>query len=377
MRGRGEGTLQQRGPDKWRLRVYTGQDPTGRPHQISRTVTARNRTEALKELRKLANEVDQGRHAPRQTITVGHLLREWMANNQQDMAVLTRESYTRVINNHLAPGLGRHEISKVTALHLDRYYQTKTAAGLKPRSIRIHHAILSAAFEAAIRWGWIERNPARLAKPPKLDRVARFTPEVDEVRQLIAAAGDDEDLKTSIMLMAITGCRRGELCGLAWADVDRLRLRLKFERQRIPAAGGDITTPLKHGEGRLVSLGQLGLSVIDHYRRVTEDRAAQLGVEPEWAGWLISPDCGRTPLSPRSLDGQIRALGRKCGVPVTAHAFRRFAATFMVGSGVDVRTAANRLGHSTNVLLDAYAQFLPERDSAAAIELERKVLGDD
>jgi hypothetical protein len=32
------------------------------------------------------------------------------------------------------------------------------------------HSILSGAFEAAMRWEWTDRNPARSAKPPTLTR---------------------------------------------------------------------------------------------------------------------------------------------------------------------------------------------------------------
>lgn len=378
MRGRGEGTVEDRGHGRWRLRVYIGPDPlTGHPRQVSRTVRVHTKTEALKELRKLASEVDRGQHTLQSRTTVSQLLAEWMRHAGDSHATLTRQGYASVIKHHLDPGLGKLEVGKVTAYHLDRYYRAKAAAGMKPRTVRIHHSILSAAFGRAVKWGWIDRNPAALASPPKLDRVRRFTPEVDQVRQLIAAAGDDEDLKTSIMLLAITGCRRGELCGLKWADVNTVKLTLRIERQRIPVKGGDVTAPLKQGEGRQVALGPLGLAVIDHYRAVTEERGRQLGITPLLEGWLISPDCGLSPTKARTLGVQITRLGKSCGVPVTTHAFRRFAATFMVGSGVDVVTAARRLGHTPDVMLDAYAGFLPAQDVVAAGELERKVLGDD
>jgi hypothetical protein len=32
------------------------------------------------------------------------------------------------------------------------------------------HSILSGAFEAAMRWEWTDRNPARSARPPTLHR---------------------------------------------------------------------------------------------------------------------------------------------------------------------------------------------------------------
>ncbi len=57
---------------------------------------------------------------------------------------------------------------------------------LKPTSIRRHHAVLSPALSQAVRWGWIERNPAERAQPPPLDHVELRVPTVEEVRALLS-----------------------------------------------------------------------------------------------------------------------------------------------------------------------------------------------
>ncbi len=41
---------------------------------------------------------------------------------------------------------------------------------MSPGAVRRVHAILSAALNYAVSWGWIERNPADYAHPPKLAR---------------------------------------------------------------------------------------------------------------------------------------------------------------------------------------------------------------
>jgi integrase len=80
-------------------------------------------------------------------------------------------------------------------------------------TIRQIHAILSGAFVAAVRWEWIDRNPAGSAKLPK---ARNRSPTPADVATVIAAARDQElDLLALYMwLAAVTGARRGELCGL-------------------------------------------------------------------------------------------------------------------------------------------------------------------
>lgn len=368
-RGRGEGTYQARGKGVYRLRVYVGRDPiTGRPRQASRTVKAANDTEARKALRRFVGDVEQGRVAKvGPSATVGDLLQAWLAHlASEGRAQTTIESYTQIVERHLVPAFGTKPLAKLTAHDLDAYYQAAQAAGVAPRSVRLRHAVVSSALAQACRWEWIDRNVARNARPPKLPRGMKFIPKLDQVRQLIGAAEDDIELAAAVALAAITGARRGELCGLRWPDWDPKTGTLLIERQRARVKGGVITTAPKVGDGGRVALGEFGTAVLVRYRSEIEARAAALRVEPDWTGWLLSGDCGRTPMDPKDLGDSITALGKRAGVPVTTHAFRRFAATYMLASGVDVRTAAGRLRHTPEMLLRVYAGFVPSRDEAAA-----------
>ena len=378
-RGRGEGTYREVRKGVYRLRVYVGRDPiTGKPRQASRTVKAANDAGARRLLRRFVGELEEGQVARVGThATVASLIEAWLAQiATTGKAVTTVETYRIVANKHLIPALGRLELGSVSARDLDLYYQAQLTAGMAARTVRLHHSILSRVFTQAVRWEWMARNPAKTANPPAVPRGVKFVPEVEQVRRLLEAAHDIE-LATAVALAAVTGARRGELCGLRWSDVDWQNGTLWIVRQRVRVTGGQHTVGLKHdptGQGRTIHLDALGLEVLRRYRLEVEARAARLGVTLPPDAWLLSADCVN-PLSPKWLSDSITALGKKTKVPVTTHAFRRFAATQMVGSGVDVRTAAARLGHTPDMLLRVYAGFLPARDAAAAEGLGGLVLG--
>lgn len=61
---------------------------------------------------------------------------------------------------------------------------------LSAPTIRQIHAILSGMFGAAVRWEWIDRNPADSAKLPKALPRKPSSPEPDVVAKLIATARD-------------------------------------------------------------------------------------------------------------------------------------------------------------------------------------------
>jgi integrase len=328
-------------------------------------------------MRAFLHELSEAGEPGEGDTTMSVLFRRWLENLADSKAKSTVETYRTVIGTHLEPAFGRRKLRDVTPYSLDQYYAARQKAGMGPRTIRQHHAILSSAFTQAMRWEWIDRNPARLASPPPIPRQKRIIPEVEQVHKLLDAAGGDVELATAIFLAAVTGARRGELCGLRWCDIDWGEGTLRIERQRVPLEGGEATVPLKHGDGRTVAVGPVGLAVLRWYRGLTEERADLLEVAVPPDGWLLSKDCGRSPLRSKGLGEAITDLGRRAGVPVTTHAFRRFAATQMVGTGVDVRTAAGRLGHTPDMLLRVYAGFMPSRDRLAAEGLEALVLPPD
>jgi integrase len=55
----------------------------------------------------------------------------------------------------------------------------------------------------------------------------------------------------------------------------------------------------------------------------------------------------------------------------TFHVLRHSHAVALLTAGVDVRTAAGRLGHTPTVLLRTYAHFVKPADQAAAKRLEQ------
>ena len=386
-RPKGTGSVRETTTGVWRVRVYVGPDPiTQKPRQVERTVRG-TKSAAEAQRRRLEREVSEGKHLGVKG-TVADLLEAWLDHLERiGRRPATVETYRTVIQAHVLPTLGGLQLRKLTAYDLDAYYASKAqvggnarqkSTGLGPNTIRQHHALLSSALTQAVKWGWIDKNPAAAASPPGKKKSGRRAPEPAQIRALIEACGDDIDLATAVALGAITGARRGELCGLQWRDVDWGEARIRFERQRVPGKGGDQTRPLKGrdgGDAKTLSLGPGGVAVLRRYAEALTARATQLGIEPDSEGWLLSYDCGHTPMNAKGLGHAITALGKRAGLPVTTHYLRYFAATQMVGAGVDVRTAAGRLGHTPEMLLRVYADFMPSRDLEAARGLEAMVLG--
>jgi len=373
IKGRGKSAI-------YELRVATGRDPvTGKYGQVSRrwpgyAADDPEVTTADKALAKLVKELESGRsgRTPGAGVTVDQLLTKWLKQiTSEGRSPTTLREYKRLIEKRISPALGPVPAVKVTALELDEFYQGLTDEGLAPASVRQVHAILRAGFRQAVKWKYLASNPATDTSPPKLVSKTVTAPTVAEVQAMIQAAdADDPDMATLIALAAVTGARRGELCGLRWGDVDWTGHTLNIERSVATMGRRQlITKDTKTHAARRLALDTFGEETLKRHLRVTEDRAADLGLSVTPDSPIFTYDLVR-PIAPDTVSHYVRSIATKVGVDTHLHALRHFAATELIGAGHDVRTVAGRLGHrDASVTLKVYSHALPERDRDAAAAL--------
>jgi integrase len=267
--------------------------------------------------------------------------------------------------------IGTVRLSKLTAHQLDRMYADLMAGGMSAATIKMHHSILSSALHQAVKWDLVSRAATDNATPPRVTRFRASAPDVETVRALVAKAEETHPvLSATITLAAVTGCRRGELCGLRWSDIDRDRRVLHIRRaaKMAPDSNGVVIRPTKTHQERAVSLDAVMLAVLDTHRSRVEEWAAQaqVSVDPDGYGLTLDPT-GRTPTSPNVLTRAFVRLTTRLGVTCRFHDLRHFTATQLIGAGVDPAVVGGRLGHAdANTTLRVYSHALAQRDRAAA-----------
>ena len=186
------GTMREKGPGRWDLRVFLGRDPiTGKPKQISRAYIAprrepgAGRREAAKQLAALIAEVERGGHGA-STATFGVLLDEWTTHGERmGWSPKTLHEYRRKIDKQIRPALGAKRLDKLTAHDLDRFYAAQLGTGLAERTVHHLHRIISAALRQGRKWGWVTSNVADDATPPTPRKVELSVPSPAQVSALI------------------------------------------------------------------------------------------------------------------------------------------------------------------------------------------------
>src|SRR6516225_3543613 len=107
----GDGTLDQRGPDIWRLRYRAG------GKRVSQSFRGTKR-DAQKELRRLIRSADTGEHVTPDRLTLGRWIERWLAagapgRRQRALRGRTLERYEQLMRVHVASALGDRALQKL------------------------------------------------------------------------------------------------------------------------------------------------------------------------------------------------------------------------------------------------------------------------
>ena len=397
------GSIRDRGPVKdssgaviarrWQLRLYAGIDPTTeKPRQHVRTITAKTKRDAQKALDDFAREM--GRDGPTTTKTVGQLLDEYMMHSEARGRAPRTVHEGRREATVISGELGRIQVAKLTPRHLDDFYrkllegkidtrittkQRGDGAGraLSPSSVRRFHGTISAALNQAIKWGWITRNPAKLASPPGLPKRELVIPSRDEINAIVTAArAEDERRGMLLAIAALTGMRRGELCGLKWEDIGPGGLRVRRSLYRLNGVSGEKSP--KGGSGRDVALDPMSMALLGAWRAQCEKWAVDAGEDPARLVYVVSTSAnGKTPVNPDVLSSFVYRQCKKLGLGhIHLHSFRHWVVTETLASGASVRDVADFVGHAdAKLTLNTYSHATGERQRVLAAGLAASLLG--
>jgi integrase len=256
---------------------------------------------------------------------------------------------------------------------------------MSPKTIRQIHAILSGAFVAAVRWEWIDRNPAASAKLPKTRHRSPTSPTPTDVAAVIAAAkGQELDLLALyVWLAAVTGARRGELCGLQWADIDLDAGLVHIAFSYFVRGGQKIRKDTKTHQDRYLAIDAVTAAVLAERKQAVQALLATTDVKLAPTAYVFASDLlGLTPWNPDWVTHKVAEVAEGAGVSLNIKALRHYTASQLLAGGIDLRNTAARLGHGGGgaTTLRHYADPVSEVDRRAAAylaQLTAPAVGDE
>jgi integrase len=402
-RARQRGSIEQRA-NALRVSVYAGPDPvTGKRIYLRGTVPGTDpaaRRAANKLLNQLVAEAERSGQ-PASAVTLNHMLDEWLADAEIEDG--TREAYLGYIRHYIRPALGDVAISAISVRELEALYaalrrcragcngrrgvdHTESGrhdcadAGCAPHecrplsasTVRQIHSIISGALTAAVRWGWLQDNKARMARRPRRDPPDPRPPSPeDAVRIADAAFALDESWGTLVWLVMTTGMRRGEVCALRWTNIDLDAATVEVRSAYVLRSGVGRIKDTKTHQMRRIALDTETVVLLREHRERCRARLASLGAELSRETYVfagVQDPAHRSPYSPHAVSSRYKEMVTRLGIDTHLHALRHYSATELLTAGVDLRTVAGRLGHGGGgaTTLRVYAAWVAASDRKAA-----------
>lgn len=310
-------------------------------------------------------------------ITVAAYLAKWLAHARSRIRPTTYRGYEGVIRNHVAPGIGHHRLVDLHPLHLQDFYAdlltaSETRRALSAGSVVNVHLVVTQALQQAVRWQLRATNPAHGAQPPRPQRPEPHVATGDTLKSLLQGlAGHPLELPATIAIA--TGMRRGEVCGLRWADLspDYTSAHINQTLQST-SDGPHFQRPKTHRSRRPIALPAHLTTLLDGQRRKQEARRTAHGGNWQHTDLIVDRGDGG-PIHPDSLSSAWRRFIRQHNLPaIRFHDLRHSHATLMLLEGIHPKIVSERLGHaSVSFTLEVYTHLLPDMQSEAADAIDR------
>jgi hypothetical protein len=145
---RAAGSIRQRGPNSWELRIYQGVDPaTGKERWSTRTVRGSHRYASA----QLAEFQPVAKYGRIRAGAVANLLAEWSEAASPGWAATIERETKSFIYRHLVPHLGHLAVAKLTAADVDDFYSYLLRYGGRDESRNVGDVELATL-------GWVHRH---------------------------------------------------------------------------------------------------------------------------------------------------------------------------------------------------------------------------
>jgi integrase len=208
---------------------------------------------------------------------------------------------------HIVPHLGALPLQSLSGTQINALYARLATcgrrggtSGLSALTIRHVHAVLHRALKDAVRWGVLARSPIEAADPPRACGSRELKTWSAEQLEAFLTFTKDDRLHALWHVLALSGMRRGEACGLRWCDCDLEQGRIAVCRALVPVARTVLVSEPKTARGkRSIALDERTVEVL---RAHAQDQAGEREQAEQWTenGLVFTRRDGRA-LPPNSV----------------------------------------------------------------------------
>jgi integrase len=313
----------------------------------------------MRALETRLSTINSPTYRARPTASFAEFTNRWEATVLSQHKPSTQSSTRSQLRKWLLPQLGSCPLKDMDGQKLQAFV---SSCRCNSKTIRNLIATLRMMWRSARAWGYVAHDPFDGIVLPKRGLVKTFTLSLDEIKRIVGSTGEPQ--KTFYSILAETGIRGGEICGLRVADLD-LGNALIHVRQSV-WRGQIQTVKSRMGNRRFPISSEL----VEHLREYL------LTWRPNPLGLLFATRNGTPRDHSLVRKRKFHPLLRKLGIPQCGfHAFRHGNATLLDQIGAPMAIRQNRLGHADVQTTMGYTHAVTADERRIAVELGRILHG--
>ena len=373
------------------IRVSCGLDSNGK--QISRSKTFKPSkpnlpyTKLNRELEAFVAAFEQEvaeegpmRNVRSDKITFADFCTQYLEIKKNTLSPQTYNFYSKVIEEELMPMFARIKMKDLRTYHIQQFIQylandKKRLDGhegkIAASTVKRYATVLRSIVGMAYKLEYIEEDIGRSRRLefPKEDtkEVEVFT--LEEVENILNALECEPwHIRAVIEVALFTGCRRGEIVGLKWADIDFENQRISVKRSIYKLSDGKAREkePKSKTSIRTISVPERLCKTLTEYRLQQNRHIAYLGDGWKNLDYVFTEEDGYV-MNPQTPTKQFDHFLKRHGIRhLKFHGLRHTSATMLLANGCDIKTVSARLGHADITTTNIYVHALESTDRMAA-----------
>src|SRR6266581_4800858 len=203
---------------RWREDVIQSDGTIARPYKWEVLGTVEDyptRKLALRALEARLSTINSPTYRARPTSTLAEFASRWDATVLSQHKPSTQSSTRSQLRKWILKDLGSCALKDLDGQKLQSFV---SGCHCNSKTIRNLVATLRMMWNSARAWGYVAHDPFDGLVLPKRGLVQTFSFSLDDIKRIIDCAS--EPYKTFYAVLAETGIRGGEICGLRVADLD-------------------------------------------------------------------------------------------------------------------------------------------------------------
>lgn len=326
--------------------------------------------EAEKTLTSILSRIDNGHLQPSEILLKDYLemwLEDYIKDEKRDG---TYRRYNDICHLHIIPGIGNVSLKDLKAIHIDKFIRKlKKKNIINATSICDCFGVLRTALNRAVKLQMLNDNPCKFIDTPKRTKFKANILTIEEFKKIYNSLNtkkyNDNVFKLALDIALETGLRRGEMCGLAWDDIDFENCEIEINKT-LSRVGNKyaIGEPKTDESNRTIPISSALAEKLKNHKTSMNLNKLQYGKMYEKVVFdnieydLIFRRENGEYIKPESFYQRLKRLCKYNSIEknIRWHDLRHMNATLLLEGGVDLKTVQDRLGHSMlQTTADRYA----------------------